>query len=118
MKSLLSTCAALALAGALFVPAASAQTVVTPRQEQAGLPSGPYLLSCTRVHAANGSLVALCDERASATQDAMDTWHTAQMPLAQAQQCNGAVEHINGTLTCATAPMVGSSMPPQNYGSS
>jgi hypothetical protein len=118
MKSLLSTCAALALAGALFVPAASAQTVVTPRQESLGLPSGPYLLSCTGAHAVNGSLVALCDDRAAATRDAMDTWHTAQMPLAQAQQCNGAIEHINGTLTCATAPMVGSSTPPQNYRSS
>lgn len=118
MKSLLSTCAALALVGALFVPAASAQTVVTPRQEALSLPSGPYLLSCTGAHAANGSLVALCDDRTAATRDAMDTWHTAQMPLAQAQQCNGAIEHINGTLACATAPMAGSSTPPQNYGSS
>jgi hypothetical protein len=141
MKSLLSTCAALALAGALFVPAALAQTVVTPRQEALGLPSGPYLLNCTGVHAANGSLVALCDDRATATQDAMDTWHTTQMPLAQAQQCNGAIVDMrNGRLACGTPamvaanmgplytgtgtagqmPMVGSSMAPQNqnYGSS
>jgi hypothetical protein len=120
MKSLFSTCAAFALAGALFAPAALAQqTVVTPQQEQAGLPSGPYLLSCTNPHRVNGSLVALCDDRVTATQDAMDTWHMAQMPLAEAQQCNGAVADMrNGRLTCATMPMVGSSMPPQNYGSS
>jgi hypothetical protein len=118
MKSLLSTCAAFALTGALFAPAALAQqTVVTPQQQRAGLPSGPYLLSCTRPHVVNGSLVALCDDQATARQG-MDAWHTAQMSLAQAQQCNGAIEDVNGRLTCGTAPMVGSSMPPQNYGSS
>jgi hypothetical protein len=118
MKSLLSTCAAFALAGALFAPAALAQqTVVTPQQEQAGLPSGPYLLSCAHPRVVNGSLAALCDDQATAERG-MDTWHMSQAPLAQAQQCNGALEDIDGRLTCGTAPMVGSSMPPQNYGSS
>jgi hypothetical protein len=120
MKALFSTCAAFVLAGAMAAPAALAQpTAVTPQQEALGLPSGPYLLSCTRPHVVNGSLVALCDDRASATQDAVDTWRMAQMPLAEAQQCNGAIADTgNGRLTCGTAPMAGSSMAPQNYGSS
>jgi hypothetical protein len=118
MKSLLSTCAAFALAGALFASAALAQqTVVTPQQAQAGLPSGPYLLSCTHAHRVNGALVALCDDQATA-REGMDTWHPAQMSLAQAEQCNGAIEDFNGRLNCGTMPMVGSSMPPQSYGSS
>jgi hypothetical protein len=117
VKFLLSTCAAFALAGALYAPAASAQTnVVTPQQERTGVPAGPYLLSCAHPHMVNGSLVALCDDRATATRGAMDTWHRAELP--NAQQCNGAVEDMNGRLTCGTQAMVGSSMAPQYYGSS
>jgi hypothetical protein len=131
MKPLLSTCAAFALASALYAPAALAQpaplppppapaarpTVVTPRQEALGLPSGPYLMGCTGSHVVNGSLVALCDDRTTATQDAMDTWHTAQMPLAAAQQCNGAVVDLrNGRLACGTPAMVAARIEPLLYG--
>jgi hypothetical protein len=117
MKSPLAAATAFLLAGILAMPAAFAQTVVTPQQQALGLPSGPYLLSCTGAHVVNGSLVALCDDQAAA-QQGRDTWRTARLSLAEAQQCSGAVENINGTLTCGTAPSVGSSMPPQYYGSS
>jgi hypothetical protein len=118
MKALLSACAALALAGALSVPAALAQaTAVASQGEAFGLPSGPYLLSCTGAHVANGSLVALCNDRATAIQDRMGAWHTMQMPLVAAWQCNDLIENSNGNLTCETAPRVGSSALPQPYGS-
>lgn len=115
MRPMFSASAALLLAGTMLSGAAWAQTATTPRQERAGLPAGPYLLSCTHPHMANGQLVALCDSRTSATQG-QDTWRWAR--LSEAQACTGAVENINGELTCGTEPMVGSSTPPQVYGSS
>ncbi len=115
MTPISSVSAALLLAGTMVSSAAWAQTAVTPRQQQAGLPAGPYLLSCAHPRMVNGRLVALCDDQTNAMQG-QDTWHTAQ--LSNAQQCNGSVENMNGQLTCGTAPMVGSSTPPQPYGSS
>lgn len=115
MRSIFSASAALLLAGTMLSGAAWAQTAVTPRQEQAGLPAGAYLLSCTHPHMTNGQLVALCDSQTSAT-EAQDTWHWAR--LANAAACTGEVENVNGELTCGMGPMVGSSTPPQYYDSS
>ncbi|HJU15075.1 MAG TPA: hypothetical protein VJ770_01285 [Stellaceae bacterium] len=92
-----------------------AYTAVTPRQEHLGLPSGPYLLSCTNAHMSGGTLVATCDNQASASEHTMDRWRLAELP--NAGQCNGAIENFNGRLVCGTEPMVGSSTPPQSYGS-
>ena len=115
MRPIFSASAALLLAGTMVSGAAWAQTAMTPRQERAGLPAGPYLLSCTHAHMVNGRLVALCDDRTNAT-GGLDTWHMAQLPNARA--CSEAIENVNGRLTCGTMPMVGSSTPPQYYGSS
>ena len=114
MRPIFSAPAALLLAGTVLSSAAWAQAAVTPRQEQAGLPAGPYLLSCAHPHRVNGRLVAFCDDQTNALHG-QDTWHTAQ--LSNAQQCSGSVDNVNGRLTCGTAPMVGSSTPPQSYGS-
>ncbi|MGH7052928.1 MAG: hypothetical protein ACREFA_03805 [Stellaceae bacterium] len=115
MRPIFSASAALLLAGTMLSGAAWAQTAVTPRQEQAGPPAGPYLLSCAHPHSVNGQLVALCDSRTSAMQG-QDTWQWAR--LSDTEACTGAVENVNGVLTCGTEPIVGSSTPPQYHGSS
>jgi hypothetical protein len=115
MRSIASVAAALLLAGTVLSSAAWAQAVVTPRQEQARLPAGPYLLSCAHPHRVNGRLVALCDDQASAMHG-QDSWRMAQ--LSDPRQCGGPIENVNGRLTCGTVPMVGSSAPPQYIGSS
>jgi hypothetical protein len=80
--------------------------------QQTGLqpaPQGPYLASCKDARLLGGDLVAFCSKPDG-------TWHTSM--LSQADQCAGNVQNINGDLTCPTGPQVGSTTPPQYYGSS
>src|SRR5579871_1051960 len=71
-------------------------------------PPGPYLTQCKEVRMLQGTLTAFCPKPDG-------TWHTTQ--LAQAAACPAGVEDRGGALVCAAAPEVGSSMPPQSYGS-
>jgi|GEM_PF-1543328 hypothetical protein len=74
----------------------------------ANRPPGPYLTQCKEVRMLQGTLTAFCPKPDG-------TWHTTQ--LAQAAACPAGVEDRGGALVCAAAPEVGSSMPPQSYGS-
>ncbi|HEY1300000.1 MAG TPA: hypothetical protein VGF07_05860 [Stellaceae bacterium] len=112
MKPILTASAAVLSLGAILSSPASAQTSPpTTTQQQAGpqtLPQGSYSSSCKDARMLGGELVAFCDQ-------GNGNWHTTT--LSQADQCTGDVQNLNGTLTCAAGPQVGSSSVPQNYNS-
>ncbi|HJU15076.1 MAG TPA: hypothetical protein VJ770_01290 [Stellaceae bacterium] len=134
MNSMLSASAALVVAGLLASPAAFAQTPMapmappaatapatsTPRtgsssamtsgRETAEVPQGPYLNRCKDARILGGALVAFCNT-------GNGTWHTALLPQNERAQCTGPIEDINGFLKCPRGPLLGSSTPPQAYGS-
>jgi hypothetical protein len=125
----------LLLAGAMFAAPASAQTMAQPYANQPAVqsyggqaaaqpyagqamqpqqtaqrtvPQGPYLNTCKEVRMLQDTLTAFCSKGDG-------TWQTTQ--LWHADRCNGSVENAGGDLVCGMAPQVGSSTPPQSYGS-
>lgn len=129
MKPVLAASPALVLAGALLaVPACAqmaqpyagqpapqpyaGQTMSQPyagaTTAQATLPQGPYLGTCKEARMLENTLTAFCSRGDG-------SWHTAQ--LFQADRCAGGVSNAGGDLVCAMMPEVGSSTPPQSYGS-
>ena len=112
MKSILAASAAVLSLGAILSLPASAQTSPqTTSQQQTGpqtLPQGSYSSSCKDARMLGGELVAFCDQ-------GNGNWRTTT--LSQADHCTGDVQNLNGTLTCAAGPQVGSSSVPQNFNS-
>jgi hypothetical protein len=125
-KSILVASPAFVVAGALLAGTASAQTLTpswnqpaaqpyggqaTPQQQigQATLPRGPYLATCKEARMLEDTLTAFCSKGDG-------TWQTTQ--LWHVGECTGGVQNAGGDLVCAMAPQVGSSTPPQSYGSS
>ena len=139
MKSVLAASPALLLAGAMFAAPASAQTMAQPyasqpaaqsdtgqaasqpyayqgttqpyaaqQTAQGTIPQGPYLNTCKEVRMLEDTLTAFCSKGDG-------TWQTTQ--LWHADRCNGSVQNAGGDLVCGMAPQVGSSTPPQSYGS-
>jgi hypothetical protein len=135
MKSPLAASPALVVAGVLLAAPAFAQTMSQPMmnppaaqpyvgqaatqpyagqaaaQQQAGqmtLPQGPYLSTCKDARMLNDTLTAFCSKGDG-------TWQTTQ--LWQAGRCASGVRNAGGDLVCGMEPQVGSSTPPQGYGS-
>jgi hypothetical protein len=145
MKSVIAVSPALLLAGAMLAAPASAQTMAQPyanqpapqsylgqaaaqpyayqrtaqpdagqataRQQQTAqgtVPQGSYLGTCKEVRMLEDTLTAFCSKGDG-------TWQTTQ--LWHADRCNGSVQNAGGDLVCAMMPQVGSSTPPQSYGS-
>jgi hypothetical protein len=132
MRPVFAATPALLLAGAMLAIPASAQTMLMPYEnrpiatpagvpppregpEQAmqtargTLPRGPYLSECKDARMLQGTLTAFCPKGDG-------TWHTTQM--LQADRCAGSVQNAGGDLVCTIPPQVGSTTPPQSYGSS
>jgi hypothetical protein len=86
----------------------SAQRMTSPQMSQSSPPQGSYQSSCKDARMLGGTLTAFCPKGDG-------TWHTVQ--LGQADQCTGGVQVMGGELTCGNLPAVGSSAPPQGYGS-
>ena len=130
MKSIFAASPALLIAGTLLAAPASAQTMSQPMAQpyageaasspyalqtmphpqmgQATLPQGPYLGTCKDARMLEDTLTAFCAKGDG-------TWQTTQ--LWQADRCTGGVQNAGGDLVCGMLPQVGSSTPPQSYGS-
>jgi hypothetical protein len=126
MKSILAASPALVIAGALLAAPASAQTVSQPMMNQpmaqpyagqampqpqaaqATLPQGPYLGTCKDARMLEDTLTAFCSKGDG-------SWQTTQ--LWHADSCTGGVQNAGGDLVCGMEPQVGSSTPPESYGS-
>jgi hypothetical protein len=85
----------------------SANQAASPQMSQSSLPQGSYLDTCKDARMLGGTLTAFCPKGDG-------TWHTVQ--LEQAGQCTGGVQVTGGELSCGNLPEVGSSAPPQGYG--
>jgi len=147
MKSILAASPAFLLAGALLAAPAGAQTMAQPTPYQpamnqpamqqpaanqpamqqpaaqpygaAGmtqrqtssntLPRGSYLRSCKDARMLEGTLTAFCSQ-------GNGTWQTVQ--LGRADQCTGDIRDVAGRVTGVAGPEVGSTTPPESYGSS
>lgn len=143
MKSILAASSAFALAGALLVGPAFAQTAspswnqpvaqpyagqaaqpyaapavsqpytgeAAPQQETARgtLPQGSYLSTCKDARMLDDTLTAFCSKGDG-------TWQTTQ--LWHAYRCTAGVQNAGGDLVCGMEPQMGSSTPPESYGSS
>jgi hypothetical protein len=134
MKSILAASPALLLAGAMLAAPASAQTMAPPdvsqpmaqpyagqtapqpysgqaqqQTAQGTLPRGSYLNECKDVRMLQDTLTAFCPRGDG-------TWQTTQ--LQHADSCPGGISNAGGDLVCGMPSQVGSTTPPQSYGSS